>query len=66
LPAAADFTVFGEHDDVGITDDERRTLEGCPHVTLVTIPEAGHFTLNQKPDLIAVLVLNAIESKTHR
>lgn len=60
------WVVFGEHDDIGITDDERRALEDCPHVTLVTIPEAGHFTLNQKPDQIAVLVLKAIESKTHR
>jgi pimeloyl-ACP methyl ester carboxylesterase len=58
------WVVFGEHDDIGITDDERRTLEDCPQVTLVTIPEAGHFTLNQKPDLIAALVVNAIDGKT--
>ena len=58
------WVAFGEHDDIGITDDERRTLEDCPHVTLVTIPEAGHFTLNQKPDLVAMLVVNAIDGKT--
>ena len=42
--------VFGEHDDVGLADDERRTL----------VPNAGHFTLNQEPGQIAELVLDAL------
>jgi pimeloyl-ACP methyl ester carboxylesterase len=38
--------VFGEHDDTGLADDERRDLEACPRTTLITIPGAGHFTMN--------------------
>jgi pimeloyl-ACP methyl ester carboxylesterase len=55
--------VVGDRDDVGITDDERRVLEECPHVTIVAIPDAGHFTLNEKPGRIAELVLEALVSK---
>jgi pimeloyl-ACP methyl ester carboxylesterase len=54
--------VFGEHDDVGLADDERRTLAGYPNVTIVEIPNAGHFTLNQEPGQIAELVLDALSS----
>ena len=52
--------MFGEHDDVGLTDDERAVLEECPGTTLVTIPGTGHFALNQKPAQIAEIVLGAI------
>jgi pimeloyl-ACP methyl ester carboxylesterase len=54
--------VFGEHDDVGITDEERQALDGYPQVKLVEIPGAGHFTLNQEPGQIARLVLAALGS----
>ena len=60
------WVVFGEHDDIGLTDPERETLEACPDVTMVTISDAGHFTLNQKPGQIAELVINAVESNTPR
>jgi pimeloyl-ACP methyl ester carboxylesterase len=36
------WVVFGEHDDIGLTDPERETLEACPDVTMVTISDAGH------------------------
>jgi pimeloyl-ACP methyl ester carboxylesterase len=53
--------VFGEGDDeVGLEDEERRGLEECPRVSLVTIPETGHFTLNQKPGRVAELILDTI------
>jgi pimeloyl-ACP methyl ester carboxylesterase len=58
--------VFGEHDDIGLTDEERGVLEECPHITTVTIAEAGHFTLNEKPGQIADIVLDAVTSKTSR
>jgi len=58
------WVVFGEHDDVGLTGDERGALEACPYVSLVTITDAGDFTLNQKPGQIAELVLNAVKSNT--
>ena len=60
------WVVFGDRDDIGLTDDEREVLEECPHVTTVTISDAGHFTLNEKPEQIAEMVLDAVASKTPR
>ena len=57
------WVVFGESDDIGITADEREMLETTPHVRLVEIADAGHFTLNQKPSEIARLVLDAVASR---
>ena len=56
------WVAFGDHDTTGLTEDERRVLDACPHVTLVTIPDTGHASLNQKPDRIAELVLAAVSS----
>jgi len=56
------WVVFGDNDDVGLKDNERDELEACPTVTLVTIPDAGHFTLNQKPAQVAEVVLQALAS----
>jgi len=53
---------FGDHGDTGLTDDERSILEGCPTVTLVTIVDASHASLVQKPDRIAEIVLAAVSS----
>lgn len=53
------WVVFGENDDVKLQDEERRALEACPHVTLVTIPDAGHFSLNTHPARIAELISSA-------
>jgi len=60
------WVVFGASDEIGIAVEERALLEATPHVTLVEIPDAGHFTLNQKPSAIAALVLEAVGSKTTR
>ena len=54
------WVVFGDLDDIGLTDDERRVLGDCPRVTLVTIPDVGHFTLNMVPDRVAEIVLEAL------
>jgi pimeloyl-ACP methyl ester carboxylesterase len=59
---APTWIVFGERDDVGITDDEQRGLAAFPHVTIVEIANAGHFTLNEQPGRIAELVLDALGS----
>ena len=56
------WVVFGDRDDVGLTDNERDVLESCPTVTMVTIADAGHFTLNEKPAQIADIVLEAVTS----
>jgi pimeloyl-ACP methyl ester carboxylesterase len=58
------WVVFGERDDIGLTDDERQVLEECAQVTIVMISDAGHFTLNEKPGLIADVVLDAATSAT--
>lgn len=60
------WVVYGESDDVGITDDERDVLEASPHVSIVRISDAGHFTLNQQPGEIAKLVLDAVTSMAPR
>ena len=60
------WVVFGEHDDIGLTDPERQMLEACTGVTMVTISDAGHFTLNQKPGQIAELILSAVKSNAPR
>ena len=60
------WVVYGESDDVGITDDERDVLGASPHVSIVRISDAGHFTLNQQPGEIAKLVLEAVTSTEPR
>ena len=52
--------VFGERDDVGLAGEERRKLEQCALVTLVTIADAGHFTMNQEPARIADVMLEMV------
>jgi len=56
------WVVFGDHDDIGLTENERDVLEKCPTVTVVTIPDAGHFTLNEKPGDIADILLDAVKA----
>ena len=53
------WVVFGAEDDVKLQRDERVALEACPHVTLVTIPDTGHFSLNTHPGRIAELIAEA-------
>jgi pimeloyl-ACP methyl ester carboxylesterase len=47
---------------VKLADRERRQLERCPRVTLLTLSGAGHFTLNEKPTEIANLILEALSN----
>ncbi|MEV0976344.1 alpha/beta hydrolase [Streptomyces sp. NPDC049915] len=54
------WVVRGEHDEIGLTEGERRGLEACPHVTTVTVPEAGHLVPVQQPARVAGIVLEAI------
>jgi pimeloyl-ACP methyl ester carboxylesterase len=52
--------VLGDEDDVGVTDEERSGIESCPTLSFVSIPGAGHFTMNQRPDLVANLLLDLL------
>ena len=56
------WVVFGETDDVKLQSEERRQLEACPQVTLVTIDGTGHFSLNTHPERIAQLMLDAFSA----
>jgi len=51
--------VHAEKGDGGLTDSERRTLEACPNVHLVTIPGNVLFLPNEVPERIAGVVLEA-------
>ncbi len=52
--------VHAEKGDGGLTDDERRALEGCPHAHLVTIPGSVFFLPNEVPERIADVILDAV------
>jgi pimeloyl-ACP methyl ester carboxylesterase len=54
--------VHAEKGDGGLTDEERRTLEACPHAQLVTIPGHVFFLPNEVPDAIAPVILEAAGS----
>ncbi|MFF3935629.1 alpha/beta fold hydrolase [Streptomyces phaeofaciens] len=53
------WVVRGDHDEVGLTDGERRGLEGCPQLRVVTVPDAGHAVLVDQPAAVAAVVAEA-------
>jgi pimeloyl-ACP methyl ester carboxylesterase len=53
------WVVHAEKGDGGLTDEERRTLEACPHVELVTIPGHVFFLPNEVPERIAEVIVEA-------
>jgi pimeloyl-ACP methyl ester carboxylesterase len=55
------WVVHGERGDGGVTDDERRTLEACPQIRVITLPGASYFTPNEEPALVAKLVIEALD-----
>jgi pimeloyl-ACP methyl ester carboxylesterase len=52
--------VHAEKGDGGLTDDERRALEMCPHAHLVTIPGSVFFLPNEVPERIAQVIMEAV------
>jgi pimeloyl-ACP methyl ester carboxylesterase len=54
------WVVFGDRDDVGLTDEERAVLDGAPSVHLVTVPDAGHMALVEQPRAVAEVVHAAV------
>jgi pimeloyl-ACP methyl ester carboxylesterase len=52
--------VFGEDDEVGLTPAERGTLESCPSTRLHYVPDCGHMLPNQKPELVARLIVDTV------
>jgi pimeloyl-ACP methyl ester carboxylesterase len=60
------WVVYGEKDEVGITDEERAILDACPTVTLQTLAGAGHFIPNTRPDVVAELITQAVRESRRR
>jgi pimeloyl-ACP methyl ester carboxylesterase len=54
------WVVHAEKGDSGLTDEERRTLQDCPHAQLVTIPGHVFFLPNEVPDRVAQLISEAL------
>jgi pimeloyl-ACP methyl ester carboxylesterase len=60
------WAAFGDgKGEVGLTDEERRGLESCTSVELVTIRGSGHMALNDNPGIVAALILDAVRSVAH-
>jgi pimeloyl-ACP methyl ester carboxylesterase len=60
------WVAFGDgKGEAGLTDTERRGLEGCASIELVTIRGSGHMALNDNPGIVAGLILEAVESLAH-
>jgi len=54
------WVVHAEKGDGGLTTEERRTLEACSTVEVVTIPGSVFFLPNEVPDQIASVVNDAV------
>jgi pimeloyl-ACP methyl ester carboxylesterase len=50
------WVVRGDHDDVGLREEERAGLEAGPNVTMVAVPDAGHLVMVDQPVVVAELV----------
>ena len=59
------YVVFGDNDEIGLTDEERSALENCTDVTLITVANATHGLIIEQPARIAELILELIGKKTH-
>ncbi|MBK5333843.1 MAG: alpha/beta hydrolase [Ilumatobacteraceae bacterium] len=56
------WVAFGDHEEVGLADDERRGLEACPSVTLVSALDSTHFVMLDQPARCAEIILEAIRA----
>ncbi len=54
------WVVHAEKGDGSLTDDERRALEACPNIILLTIPGTSLFIPNEEPERIAALIVEAV------
>jgi pimeloyl-ACP methyl ester carboxylesterase len=61
------WVVYGETDEVSLTDHERTILDNCPTTTVKTIAGTGHMIPNMRPDVVADLITQALhETPSHR
>jgi pimeloyl-ACP methyl ester carboxylesterase len=54
------WVVHADKGDGGLTDTERRTLEECPHSTVITIPGTSYFIPNEEPEQVASYLVEAL------
>jgi pimeloyl-ACP methyl ester carboxylesterase len=54
------WVLHAEKGDGGLTDDERRTLEACPHTHVVTIPGTAFFLPNEASARVADVIVEAL------
>lgn len=52
--------VRGDRDEIGLTDPERRSLEACPSVTMVSVADSGHFVMTDQPSATMQAIFDAI------
>jgi pimeloyl-ACP methyl ester carboxylesterase len=52
--------LHAEKGDGGLTDDERKTLEACPHTHVVTVPGNAFFLPNEASARVADVILAAL------
>jgi len=50
------WVVRGDHDEVGLTAEERAALDAAPNVTMVTAPDTGHLVMIDQAAQVAELV----------
>jgi pimeloyl-ACP methyl ester carboxylesterase len=53
------WVVRGDGDEVGLTGEEAAVLGAAPNVTVVTIPDARHFSMTDQPAAVARTILEA-------
>jgi pimeloyl-ACP methyl ester carboxylesterase len=52
--------LHAEKGDGGLTDDERKTLEACPHMHVMTIPGNAFFLPNEASARVADVIVEAL------
>jgi len=57
------WVVHAEKGDGGLTPRERSVLEACPNVNVVTIPGHVFFLLNDIPEQIAGMIVDALKAR---
>jgi pimeloyl-ACP methyl ester carboxylesterase len=59
------WVVHAEKGDGALTQHERAVLEACPDVRVVTVPGQAFLLPNEVPELIADLIVQALEAVPH-
>lgn len=58
------WVVRGDRDEIGLSDVERRSLEACPTVTVIDVPDAGHFVMLDQPARTTEIILDMVDQQS--